>query len=249
MVRLTPEVIENAPQYLNPVGQYELCLRDLKIPLIENLGATLNQFDTLDLTNNDLRKVDGFPFLPKIKTLYLSNNRIASIAQNLEEYIPNLDTVILNNNSLQNLTDIDPLSTLPKLAHVSFIGNPIAMTKDYRLYIIHMLPNLRTLDFNRITNKERELASKIYKSKSSKKNKKKQTQTNTFVPGEQLTKQPTSRLTKKDAEAIKKAIKEAKSLEEVEKLTAMLQAGHMPNLNSDGNNTNSNGSGTNLMEI
>ena len=27
MGRLTPEVIESAPQYLNPVGQYELCLR------------------------------------------------------------------------------------------------------------------------------------------------------------------------------------------------------------------------------
>lgn len=27
MGRLTPEVIEAAPQYLNPVGQYELSLR------------------------------------------------------------------------------------------------------------------------------------------------------------------------------------------------------------------------------
>jgi len=49
---------------------------DLKIPVIENLGATLNQFDTIDLTNNDLRKLDGFPFLPKLKTLYLANNHI-----------------------------------------------------------------------------------------------------------------------------------------------------------------------------
>ena len=75
------------------------------------------------------------------------------IAENLEEYIPKLDTLILNNNLLQELTDIDPLSTLPKLTHVSFARNPIAMKKDYRLYIIHMLPNLRTLDFNRITQK------------------------------------------------------------------------------------------------
>ncbi len=94
MGRLTPEVIEAAPQYLNPVGQYELCLRgkfnryvysiqlnneylDFKIPVIENLGATLNQFDTIDFTNNDLRKLDGFPFLPKLKTIYLANNHIA----------------------------------------------------------------------------------------------------------------------------------------------------------------------------
>ncbi len=75
------------------------------------------------------------------------------IAENLEQYIPKIDTLILNNNLLQELTDIDPLSTLSNLFHVSFARNPIAMKKDYRLYIIHMLPNLRTLDFNRITQK------------------------------------------------------------------------------------------------
>ncbi|CAF4825964.1 unnamed protein product, partial [Rotaria magnacalcarata] len=30
---------------------------------------------------------------------------------------------------LQELIDIDPLATLPKLAHVSFARNPIAMKK------------------------------------------------------------------------------------------------------------------------
>jgi U2 small nuclear ribonucleoprotein A' len=35
----------------------------------------------------------------------------------------------------------------------SFARNPIAMKKDYRLYVIHMLPNLRTLDYNRVTQK------------------------------------------------------------------------------------------------
>ncbi|CAF0881501.1 unnamed protein product [Rotaria sp. Silwood1] len=233
MVRLTPEIIEVAPQYLNPVGQYELCLRDLKISVIENLGVTLNQFDTIDFTNNDLRKLDGFPFLPKLKTIYLANNHITRIAENLQQYIPNLDTLMLNNNLLQELTDIDPLATLPKLTHVSFVRSPIAMKKDYRLYVIHRLPNLRTLDFNQITQKEREAARKLYKSKSSEKLKKQQKGDNTFVPGEELAKQQqqkTPRLTKKNADAIKKAISEAKSLEEVERLKAMLQSGQMPGL-------------------
>lgn len=47
---------------------------DLKIPVIENLDATLNQFNTIDFTNNNLCKLEGFPFLPKLKTLYLANN-------------------------------------------------------------------------------------------------------------------------------------------------------------------------------
>ncbi len=81
------------------------------------------------------------------------------------------------------------------------------MKKDYRLYVIHILPNLRTLDYNRITEKEREAARKLYKSKSGEKAKKKQKGVNTFVPGGELAKQQqrqqTPRLTKKDVDAIK----------------------------------------------
>ena len=93
----------------------------------------------------------------------------------------------------------------------SFARCPIAMKKDYRLYVIHKLPNLRTLDYNRITEKEREAARKLYKTKSGEKGKKKQKGANTFVPGEELAKQQQQqpqrpqapRLSKKDVEAIK----------------------------------------------
>lgn len=47
-----------------------------KIPQIENMGATLDQFDTVDFSDNDLRKLDGFPYLPRLKCLLLNNNRI-----------------------------------------------------------------------------------------------------------------------------------------------------------------------------
>lgn len=47
-----------------------------KIPQIENMGATLDQFDTIDFSDNDIRKLDGFPQLPRLKCLLLNNNRI-----------------------------------------------------------------------------------------------------------------------------------------------------------------------------
>ena len=34
MGRLTPEMIEAAAQFLNPVGQYELCLRGKRYPAV-----------------------------------------------------------------------------------------------------------------------------------------------------------------------------------------------------------------------
>lgn len=47
-----------------------------KIPVLENLGATLDQFDTIDLSDNEVRKLDGFPLLKRLKTLLINNNRI-----------------------------------------------------------------------------------------------------------------------------------------------------------------------------
>lgn len=51
-------------------------LTDYKIPIIENLGASLDQFDTINFTNNEIRKIDNFPLLPRIKNLIFNNNRI-----------------------------------------------------------------------------------------------------------------------------------------------------------------------------
>lgn len=97
MVKLTPELINSSMQYINPCRDRELDLRGksklcyvilrlcesihnyfegYKIPQIENMGATLDQFDTVDFSDNDLRKLDGFPYLPRIKCLLFNNNRI-----------------------------------------------------------------------------------------------------------------------------------------------------------------------------
>lgn len=70
MVKLTPDLIQQSMQYINPVKDRELDLRGYKIPTIENLGATLDQFDTIDFSDNDIRKLDGFPLLKRIKTLF-----------------------------------------------------------------------------------------------------------------------------------------------------------------------------------
>lgn len=50
-----------------------------KIPQIENMGATLDQFDTIDFSENDLRKLDNFPYLQRLKCLLLNNNRIVYV--------------------------------------------------------------------------------------------------------------------------------------------------------------------------
>ena len=55
-----------------------------KIEAIENLGATEDQFDTIDLSDNGILRLDGFPLLPRLKTLLLSGNAIRRFGKGLE---------------------------------------------------------------------------------------------------------------------------------------------------------------------
>ena len=79
MVKLTPDLIEGAGQYINPIRDRELDLRGYKIPVIENLGTTLDHFDTIDFSDNEIRKLDGFPYLTQGKCYLLNNNRIVRL--------------------------------------------------------------------------------------------------------------------------------------------------------------------------
>ena len=83
MVKCTPDLIEGAGQYINPVRDRELDLRGYKIPVIENLGSTLDQFDTIDFSDNEIRKLDGFPHLTRVKSLLLNNNRIVRLTEGI----------------------------------------------------------------------------------------------------------------------------------------------------------------------
>lgn len=43
-----------------------------------------NQFDSIDLSDNAIVRLEGFPKLQRLKSLHLSNNRIARIGRHLE---------------------------------------------------------------------------------------------------------------------------------------------------------------------
>jgi hypothetical protein len=46
-------------------------------------GAPQNQFDSIDLSDNELVKLEGFPPLKRLSTLLVHNNRIARISASL----------------------------------------------------------------------------------------------------------------------------------------------------------------------
>lgn len=72
------------------------------------------------------------------------------IADNLEQCVPNLESLILTGNQIQELGDLDPLASLPKLKMLSLLHNPVASKEHYRLYVAHKIPQVRILDFRKI---------------------------------------------------------------------------------------------------
>lgn len=71
----------------------------------------------------------------------------------LHETIPNLETLVLTNNMVQDLAEMDNLSQLKELKHLSLLFNPISTKENYRAYIIFRLPQLKVLDFRKIKQK------------------------------------------------------------------------------------------------
>lgn len=147
---------------MNAIKQYEIDLRGNKLGAIENLGATENQFDSIDLSDNAIIKVEGFPKLPRLKMLLLNNNKVLRVTKNLENALPNLETLILTNNKFSNLSDLDTLATLPKLSVLSLMGCPVATKPNYRAYLISKCKHLRMLDFRKVKQRDRQEADKLF---------------------------------------------------------------------------------------
>jgi len=150
MTKITLELIENSIQRTNPLKDRELDLKGNKISLIENLGITLDQFDSLDFTDNEIHRFDGFPCLKRLKSINFTNNKIIKIAKGLNEFIPNIATLVFINNNIHELKEVDNLVCFKNPEFLAFLKNPITTQQNYRLYVIHKLPKVRILDFYRV---------------------------------------------------------------------------------------------------
>ncbi|KAJ0430696.1 putative U2 small nuclear ribonucleoprotein A' [Helianthus annuus] len=112
-----------------------------------------DQFDTIDLSDNEAVKLENIPNLNRLGTLLLNNNTITRINPNIGEFLPKLHSLVLTNNRLVNLVEIDPLASLPKLQYLSLLDNNITKKPNYWLYVIHKLKALRVLDFKKVKQK------------------------------------------------------------------------------------------------
>ena len=205
-MKMNYDLIHSVPSELNPLGDRELSLRNLKITEIENLILSKNQFDTIDLTSNDLKKLEN---LTRLKNLLVSNNNISKVDPSLGLKLPSLKTLVLTNNDLKELGDIQ-LSHFKNLQVLVLLGNPLSKLLHYREYMINNLESLNVLDYIKVTPEERKVAYILFKSSSLQ---------------DEIVKTSVEKSgpSKETIEKLKLALSQAKSLEEITLLERQLQ--------------------------
>jgi U2 small nuclear ribonucleoprotein A' len=197
-----------------------------KIALIENLGVTRDSFDSIDLSDNEIRKLESFPLLKRLQNLYLNNNHLSSIDPAVGNSLPNLETLILTNNYIRELDQLEPLKNFKNLKTLSLLDNLVTKRDNYRLYVINLIPSLKTLDFQKIKKQERERAEKFATEKEEGAQ-----QVKTFIPGagtNMRSDETMNELSASDIEKIKKAIENAKTIQEVQRYNEALIQRKMP---------------------
>jgi U2 small nuclear ribonucleoprotein A' len=145
MQRITADLIQNSRAFYNPLKERQLDLRGYKLLVIENLGAMEDQFDTLDLSDNEIKKLDNFPRMTRLRTVLLSNNHITRIDARAGGNLAHLEHLVLTHNRIANFSDLDALAAFPSLTTLSLVENPVTLRPNYRLYAIHKLPQVRAV--------------------------------------------------------------------------------------------------------
>ncbi|KAJ1368880.1 hypothetical protein KIN20_030234 [Parelaphostrongylus tenuis] len=217
MVRLTVELIDNAPQFINTVRERELNLRGYKIPVIENMGIT--KIMTLN---------DWIIYL--IEAIAYSLPPQQQSSPDIGDKLPNLKILSpLRITISRNWAISDPLANCKKLEYVTKSNNSIKT--NYRAYIIYRLPSVRVVDFKRIRLAEREAARKLFKGKRGQKARdaiKRSTNAPRETENGENTRFNGSNLSAEDRVKIQNAIASARSLAEVEYLQSILASGRIP---------------------
>lgn len=177
-----------------------------------------DQFDVIDFSDNEIRLLDNFPKMKRLTTLFFNNNYIFRIG-NLGGNLSNLTTLILTNNRITSLSEVDNLASLTHLELLSLMDNPLTNHVHYRLYVIHKIPSLKCLDYQKITRSEREQSQRLFASNegaqvlSAMENEK--------LPGEITPTTPT--FTEKQKEYIRSAIEAAQTKEEMDRIEHQLR--------------------------
>ncbi|KAI5954949.1 LEA1 [Candida jiufengensis] len=231
-MKLTSQQINDAPIILNIENKLTLLLRNLNITEINNLQITNNKFQVIDLTNNDLIKLDNIPKnFDNLETLLLANNNITYID---EEYFPSenhIKSISLMNNNIYRFQKCF-YDKFQNLENLILLGNPITNLENYRLFMIWLVPSLKVLDLEKVKPKEKEESEKLYGEnriqfgvKAEKMINKFNTISNGVSKDEKQMNTVVKKLTDQEKKELLSKLQNCDSIEEIEKIETALREG------------------------
>uniref|UniRef100_A0A0K8TPA5 Putative microtubule binding protein n=1 Tax=Tabanus bromius TaxID=304241 RepID=A0A0K8TPA5_TABBR len=123
----------------------ELNLDNCRSTNIVGLTDEFTALESLSLINVGLTTLKGFPKLPNLKKLELSDNRISNGLNHLTTS-PKLSHLNLSGNKIKDLETLKPLEAFQNLEVLDLFNNEATNVENYREKIFAMFPSLKYLD-------------------------------------------------------------------------------------------------------
>eukprot|EP01105_Mastigella_eilhardi_P017230 TRINITY_DN3961_c0_g1_i2.p1 TRINITY_DN3961_c0_g1~~TRINITY_DN3961_c0_g1_i2.p1 ORF type:complete len:436 (-),score=83.72 TRINITY_DN3961_c0_g1_i2:577-1857(-) len=116
---------------------------------VENLMQVRN----LNLWGNELTDISILAEMPNLEVVSLSINKISSLS--VFAKCPNIAEIYVRKNEIADLREVKYLQNNRKLRILWLGSNPCAQLPNYRLKVLHLLPQLQKLDDADVSNDER----------------------------------------------------------------------------------------------
>lgn len=123
----------------------DLNLDNCRATQIEGLTDEFTNLTTLSLINVGLTTLKGFPNLPSLRKLELSDNRISG-GLNFLHCCPKLDYLNLSGNKIKDIETLEPLKQLPELRTLDLFNCEVTNGDSYRERVFELLDGLLYLD-------------------------------------------------------------------------------------------------------
>uniref|UniRef100_A0A1I7USS8 LRRcap domain-containing protein n=1 Tax=Caenorhabditis tropicalis TaxID=1561998 RepID=A0A1I7USS8_9PELO len=132
----------------DPATVDTLFLDNVKDGKIGGINDKLTNLTMLSMVRCGLTTLAGFPLLPALTYLDISDNQLGDDASFdvLVKNAPELERITLASNKL-TLDNLRPLKMLPKLSELDLTNNAaLGLLEEYRVKVFEMIPSLKILD-------------------------------------------------------------------------------------------------------
>lgn len=112
---------------------------------ITGLTDDFKNLVSLSVVNSGLTSLKGFPSLPNLRKLDLTDNKLSG-GLNVLQGSPHLVSLNLSGNKIKDIETLEPLKDLKELKNLDLLNCEVSLTDDFRGRVFQLLEGLAVLD-------------------------------------------------------------------------------------------------------